>query len=163
MERLFVVVEHTLQHREKRFIGDANLNQSVNDPSFWTDVPLVGEGVAFEHREEVGNGEHGFAEIEPGSERAYFFGYDFVGLWGVRGCGGARDGLLMEAVEEVLPCDADVCGVAMVCHLVNEDAEIIIGCLISVLIVKLVVGVSQQILEGAREYDLRRSLGVEGR
>ena len=105
----------------------------------------MGEGVAFEHRDEVGDGKHGFAEVEAGSKRAYLFGHNLVGFGGVRGGSIAFERIFMDAVEEVLPRDADICGVAMVGYLVDEDAKIVIGRLISVLIVKLCIGVSRSI------------------
>ena len=59
LKRGFVAVEHVLEHGEKGLERDADLHQGVRDPGFQANAVLVLKCVAFEHREEVSNGEHG--------------------------------------------------------------------------------------------------------
>ena len=104
MKRLFVIVEHAFEDREEAFVGDSDLREGVDDPFGWTDVALLGEGVLLEEGDEIGDGEHRFAEVETGAETADLFGYDFVGFGCicVAGCG-ALEGFGVDVVDELVP------------------------------------------------------------
>lgn len=60
----FVGVEHVLEDLEQGFKRHVEVDEGVDDPGVWTDAVLELECVAFEHGEEVRDGEHGFAELQ---------------------------------------------------------------------------------------------------
>ena len=133
-ERRFVGVKHVLQHLEQGLERHVEVDKGVDDPRLGADAVLKLEGVAFEHGDEVGDWEHGFAKLEAVPQCAHFFRDGFPGL---RAAVAALEALVMRAIEQVLPRGANVGRVTVVGGLVDEETEVKVAGLIGVVIIEL--------------------------
>ena len=111
----FVAEEHGFESQEQGLVRDTDFKQGVGDPGPRTHVALVFKGIAFEHGEDVVDGEHGFREVDAGGEGADLFDDGFV-----RERLAAFQDLLVGVFEEVLPIGTDVGRVAVIGGLVDE-------------------------------------------
>lgn len=94
------------------------------------DAALELEGVALEEGKKVRDGEGEFGERKTGAKVADGVGDDFEGLWAV----GAFERFSVLGFDELAPGIPDVDGVAVVGRFVDEDAEIVVACLVGILI-----------------------------
>ncbi len=141
-----VSVEHALENGEEGVVGDREIEEGIDDPGARRGGVLLGEfkGVALKKWEDVWNREHSVVEVEASAEDADLVGDDLVGFWcvavGLSGLGGVGEGFVVGGGDEVLPGGADVGRVAMVGGVVDEEAEVVVGGLIGVLVVEGVEG-----------------------
>ena len=142
MEGLFVSVEHALEDGVDRVVRDGEVGEGIDDPGAGRGGVLLGKfvGVSFEEVEDVCHGEHGVVEVKAAAKTADLVGDDLVGLRGVAGLRGGGEGFIVGAVDEVVPGGADVGGVAVVGGMVDEEAKVVVGGLVCVLVVEGVEG-----------------------